>query len=364
MGHIKAAEAICVGIKKLDIQSNIYLLNPLSNTNPYFAWFINAIYLWMAEYIPILWGWIYDNKILSSPKSPLRCWGRKRYAKSIIKDIEEFKPDVIVSTHPFTTEGVSELKRRRIIDIPLISIATDYDVHPFGISEFVDIFIVPCHQLSYQLEAIGIKSEKIRVCGIPIDPKFGESKGKGFQRKVLDLREDLPVALILSGGFGLNSIENVVRSFAGINYHIQLIVVTGTNKRLKKRLERIIKKIPIPIKLYGFITNMEVLMEASDVIITKPGGISISEAVAKGLPLILIKPIKGQEIKNVDYLLGEGIALYLKNSSDVPKTIISLLSNPERLSVMHERSLRLSNPKVAMDIAKIILDIIIKPCQA
>lgn len=357
MGHIRAAEAVCEGIKEVDSQAKVRLVNPLASTNPCLSWFINTCYLWIAKHFPWLWGWFYDSSAISSRRSPLRYFGRKKYSLSIQKDIKGFKPQVIVSTHPFTTDGTAELKRRGVIDLPLVSIATDYHIHPFGISDFVDLFIVPGHRLAYGLESRGIAAERIKVCGIPVSPKFKEVKGKGEQRKVLNITENLPVVLILSGGFGLGPIEKLIRSFAGIDYPLQLLVVAGRNEKLKRRLEEIIKGILVPVKIYGFVSNMESLMEAANLVVSKPGGISTSEAIIKGLPLIFIKPVKGQEVQNVNHLVEEGIALYPENIRDVPQAIVSLLSNQERLSTMHKRALKLGKPEASIEIAKTVLSL-------
>ncbi len=361
LGHIHAGEAICEGIKEVAIESvEIKMVNPLVRTNPFLSWFINTSYLLMAKYTPNLWGWFYDSSIFSSPHSPLRWLISAVYTRSIKKEIDDFMPNVIVSTHVFTTDGTAKLKRHDKTDAALISVATDYDVHPFGMSSEVDIFIVPGHRMAYRLEATGIAEEKIRKCGIPIGIKFSKPKTNIQNIQIPELIKGLPVVLLLSGGFGMGPIEQIIKTFAEIKREnlFQLVVVTGKNESLRKRVEKITQRFIIPVHTFGFVNNMETLMDASELIITKPGGISSSEAISRRIPLIFISPVRGQEIKNIEFLIEEGVALYPKKIKDIPRVVVQILGNQRKLKMMHDRLNEFGKPRASIDIAKVVL------CQA
>lgn len=356
MGHLRAAQAIEEALRNLSEKVETKCIDPLKLASPKLSEFLNRFYLWVIK-SPLhhFWGFLYENSLLSSSCSPFRWFISKKYAQGIREIVKEFEPDVIVSTHPFATAGAGLLKKKNFIECPLVSCATDFDVHPFGICHEVDIFIVPDITISGYLQKKGISRERIGILGIPITLEFSQKKTKEELREKLGLKQDLPIILLLSGGFGVGPIEEVVVSFKDFGDIAQLVVVAGKDGILKERLEEIRSGIGAQIKVFGYIENMEELMGASDLAITKPGGLSTAEALAKKLPLILLDPIKGQEVKNFKHLVKAGAGVYTKKVEEIPRIVAHLLAHPTRLDLMKSKAEELSRPNSATQIAGLLL---------
>ncbi|MEW6103778.1 MAG: glycosyltransferase [bacterium] len=341
MGHIKAGEAICSAINTLDGNSaKSYIL--LENT--ILGWFINFSYLWMARHARWLWSLLYKQKIFYSNTGYID----KGIKNEVLRIIGAEKPDCVCSTHPFITSGISRIKNR---NFKIISIATDFDCHPIGIKGNVDLFIVPHKSTKELLLKMEIEEEKIKVIGIPISLKFSKnSNGKkddfGFNKH--------PIILEMGGGYGLGHIERFIPQLAKDRELFQVIVIAGKNKGLKKRLEVSLKKYGISGRVFGFVDNVYELMEISDIIIGKPGGVGIMEASSKGLPIVITEVVPGQEEANAKILIDEGVAIMPKYN-DIPDVLKELLQNKEKIKEMKENALKFSKPYASLDIAKAIL---------
>ncbi|MDI6703603.1 MAG: glycosyltransferase [bacterium] len=355
MGHLQSAEAIKKGIAEICQESEIRLFDPLAYTNPKFANFINNYYLWMIKVIPGFWGFIYDSKLISSKYSPVRLFTQMKFARSIAKVLDGFRPDVVVCTHAFATCGAASLKSKGVINAPLISVATEFDIHPYSIDKMVDLYIVPSEDFKHYLEDKGISSDKIKTCGIPIDPKFKEWKDKKGLKRDLGLEINKPVVLVLGGGFGFG-VDKLVRPFKNSTDSIQLIVVTGKNVRVKSKLEKEVRSFKIPVKIFGFVNNMEDLMEVSDIVVTRGVGSCGAEALSKGLPLIIFKPIRGQGVKSTRFLVNAGVAIQVEKACQIPETITDLLSRPNKLGKMACCIQQLAKPSSSLDIARVLVN--------
>ncbi|MFH1860037.1 MAG: hypothetical protein ABH870_03355, partial [bacterium] len=207
MGHVQAANAICEGLQRVSPESVVWLKDPLEE-EPKKQRFINMFYVFMARHMPYLWGYFYNSRLISGAYSPIRWYITKRYAALIAQNIKKFQPDVIVSTHPFLAAAVGVLKKRdgKGLNIPLISVATDFHVHLFGVNKHVDTFVVPCEEMAGYLKGQGISSERIVVEGIPVSLRFSSQTDVNMAKESLGFDRDKPIVLILSGGFGIGPV--------------------------------------------------------------------------------------------------------------------------------------------------------------
>ncbi|MFH1563052.1 MAG: glycosyltransferase [Nitrospirota bacterium] len=356
MGHIRAAEAIAKGIKELNSDMEVKTCDPMATTSPKLQQFFNQAYLFLGNYIPPLWGWFYNSRVLSSNYNPFKWDIRRKYGKSIKLVIDQFNPDLLVSTHPFISDAAGWLKKQKIINLPLITVVTDYHVHPWGINKYIDLFILPSEEVKIK----GIPESKIKISGgLTTDPKFYKPQNKDSLRKTFGIAKDHKVVLILCGGFGMGmgGVLKLLRSFSGIDFPLQLLVVAGKNEELVRKLIEISKQLKIKTKIFGFVENMEELMAVCDLVVTKPGGTSISEALTKGLPIILTEPVPGQEDWNVQILLKEGVAIQPESLTAIPSLIIKLFTKEDtRLQQIQQRiNEKFAHTKPVYNIAKILL---------
>mgnify|MGYP001044242504 CR=1 FL=1 len=280
--------------------------------------------------------------------------------RKYIKVIMNFDPDIIVCTHALSCRAASILKSNGQISASLIAAITDFDIHPYWFSKYADGFIVPTDEIKKEFLIHGLEADKIHAFGIPIHMCFSRMQDKLVLKTKLGIRKDLPVILVIGGGWGLGPIKKIVRYLNSSKMALQLIVVTGKNKVLEDKLSKISSGLNISIKILGYVNNIDELMEVSDIAITKPGGLAASELLAKSLPAILIDVISGQEKANGDYLISKGVACRIKKINQLEDTLQKLLSNHLELDGMRAKAKAVAKPFAAEDTAKLIIDIINK----
>ncbi|NMA83218.1 MAG: glycosyltransferase [Epulopiscium sp.] len=293
---------------------------------------ISGSYKVLVNMFPELYGNIYDisnkeklNKVITSSFAKIS-------KGKIYNIILEEKPDLIVSTHCFVISVVGYLKENRFIDIPFISVVTDYEAHQTYINKNVDAYIAASDYTSETLIRHGIPKEKIFSYGIPIKTEFLDScKANPFEQKAFQI-------LLMAGSLGLKNMKKALKSIVTMKENYHLVVVCGNNKELQKSIEKeyadLIKN--KKLTLYGFTKNIPAIMESSDVIITKPGGLTVSEAIAKRLPMIVPYYIPGQEKENLDFLIKEEIAIYVYKINDIKELLESIMKDPKILDNMKE----------------------------
>lgn len=356
-GHRSASLSIEKEIKILSPQTETLSLNAFSYVHPHGEKLINFLYMLTIQRLPFIWAHLYDNPY----------WKRRtRRIKELIHYFNfpkldslfnKFQPDVVVSTQAFPCGMVADFKEARGINLPLVAVLTDFIPHSYWIYDNVDYYITPSEEIKEKMIQKGIEPQRIRTFGIPLNSKFNQKLDKAEIRKKLKLQERLFTILIMGGGQGIGPIKDVVRILDNLKFSFQEIVVCGTNKRLYFCLKKRLKSYRKNILLLGYVQNMEELMSASDVIITKPGGITCAEALSKGLPMIIMSPIPGQEANNASYLTREGAAVKANYARDLTDLISDLYNHPQKLKELSKTALRISKPNAARDIAQLILDL-------
>jgi len=222
-------------------------------------------------------------------------------------------------------------------------------------------YFVPLDETRVHMENLGIPPHKITVSGIPIDPVFAEAKDKSLMRKKHGLHPDLTTILVSAGGFGVGSIDHVITSLLKLRHRSQVVAIAGRNEELRQRLVKLSSGLPsnsrVRLKVVGYTTEMDEYMSAADLMLGKPGGLTTSEALAKGLVLVIINPIPGQEERNSDHLLEEGVAIRCNNLPALAHKIDQLLDDPQRLKVMQKNVRRLARPRAAREIVSKLLSL-------
>jgi 1,2-diacylglycerol 3-beta-galactosyltransferase len=275
----------------------------------------------------------------------------------LLRLITSVRPDVIVSVHPLLNHLTVRALQDLALHIPFITVVTDLvSLHYSWFAPGVDSFIVPTEQAKQLYLKRGLDSERVHVLGMPIDPKFTlpvESKEE-LQRK-LGLEPGIPVVLLVSGGEG-SGLWPTVRAISKARLYVQLLIITGRNKRLYMYLERIRSSLHVPAKIFGFVQNMPEMMHAADVIVTKAGPGTICEALACGLPLILNSYVPGQEEGNVTYVLENNVGSIVHNSIELVDALRRLVKpGSEVMRQQLENALRISRPRASFEIANRIL---------
>ena len=355
-GHRRAAEAVFAAFKRRGEEKDVVLIDCLDYTNPRFKNFYPSVYIFLVRFLPSVWAAIYyvlENRVIYSLVKRLRRLTNYLTSKRFVEFLKKERPEVVISTQFFASEVVAALKRKKEIDSTLISVVTDFGAHTFWESEDVNIFVVASEDTKKDLILRNIPEEKINVLGIPIEPPLKDFD-QGQLRKEIGFKENLFTVLIVGGGFGVGPIKELVFSLDRLSdevrRRVQLIVVCSRNKKLYDEIEDVAPKLRIVSKIFGFVDDLYKIMTAADVIISKSGGLTTSEALATALPMIIISPIPGQESKNCDLLVKNGAAIRINRAPEAKKVIEELIKMPEKLDKMRHQALHLGRPNSADDI--------------
>jgi len=272
--------------------------------------------------------------------------------------ITSVQPDVIVSIHPLLNHITIKALQKLHMHIPFLTVVTDLvSLHYSWFAPGADAYLVPTEQAKALFLSRGFDPNRVHMLGMPIDPKFTrptESKEE-LQRK-FGLVPGLPVVLLVGGGDGAGGLYDTARAISRARLPVQLLVITGRNRRLYAHLQRTKTSFHVPVKVFGFVQNMPEMMRASDVIITKAGPGTISEALACDLPIILSGYVPGQEEGNVDFVLKNDVGILAHDSIELVDGLRRLIKpGSATMRRQLENAKRLSRPYASFDIANCIL---------
>lgn len=355
-GHRQAALAIENALKLINPHAETLNINAFRYTNPISEKIIDKIYMWVLNKAPGIWEYLYDNPKIIKGTQKIKERIHFLNSRKLKKLYDEFKPDAIICTQAFPCGMAADFKKIYNLNIPLFAIVTDYLPHSYWVYPEVDFYIVGCHHAKEKLLERGVSDEKIKLFGIPIDPKFNKIEDREKIANLLNLDLKKPVILAMGGGQGFGPIKKIIMSFKKITLDLQLIVVAGTNKKLFHWLKKQEKRYPKKMLIFGFTDKINQLMSVADLIITKPGGLTTAEALTKGIPMIIVNPIPGQEEHNTRHLLKEEVALRVNNLKHLNNLIENLFTHKQHLEMMHQKALKISHPDPALKTAELILN--------
>ncbi len=354
-GHNQAAHALSQEFLRQDPKNNVKVVNTLDYVNSMFDKMFKNVYLSSLKINPKVWGTIYDQTSSTTHSSFLNETLTMLSTIKIKRLFREFKPDLLICTHAFAAGILSLLKDKAVIDsrIPLACIITDFDCHSYWVNPNVDLYFAADKMMRFDCLKKGISRRKLHFYGIPIRADFA----KEYETKVLKEEfglDDRPVVLIMGGGKGMGNLQEVTEIILQNNKHCQVLAVAGQNKPLFERLSELKEK-HSNLKVFGFVPNIPQLMAVSDFVITKPGGLTVSEALAMRLPIIIIDPLPGQEIKNTSFLINMGVAIYVNQIKELNLIIDQITHCPLRLQHMKEMAALIGKKDAAKRICTYLL---------
>ena len=350
-GHLRAADALVSAFAMKGMAARH--VEVLRYTNPIFRRIYSDLYVELMHKGPDLLGWAYKTFDRPWQFQKRRLALDRLNAGPLIRFLTEESPRIVLCTHFLPAEIILYLKKKKVLDVPVGIVITDFDAHAMWLFKNVDWYFVACEETRAYLSALGIPSKTIFVTGIPIDPVFGVEKSKREVRLRLDLDPERTTILISAGGFGVGPVESLVQILQKVQQPIQVIVICGRNKKLENRLKDI-SVTNHPMEVIGFTQKMDDWMAASDLLVGKAGGLTSSEALASGLVLIIVNPIPGQEERNSDHFLEEGVGIRCNNLPALAYKIDALLSDKGRFFRMQQAVKRFGRPHAASEIASIV----------
>ena len=356
-GHRSATLAIEKAVKMFSPKCEILNINAFNYTNPISEKVINRIYMEVIKHTPRVWDYLYDNPNVVKGLEKIKKSVHKANSPKLKKLFDKFNPDLVVCTQAFPCGMVADYKTTYGSSLPLVAVLTDYIPHSYWVYDKVDYYITPSEDVSERLAKKGVASSKIKSFGIPFDYKFNQKLNSEEIFHKLNLNPHKPAVLIMGGGQGLGPIKTIVKSLEKVKANIQELIITGTNKKLYRSLKRKIKRYKKEIHLFGFVQNIHELMHISKVIISKPGGVTTAEVLSAGLPMVIVKPIPGQEVNNTNFLTHKGAAVKVDDPKDVYRVIDELLEDKIKSEHLKQAAAEIAKPNASMDIAKLLLNI-------
>ncbi len=350
-GHRRCAEAIYHFLIQ-NTSHSVTTIDSLDFTTSLFKFFYIRGYTFLISRFPKLWGFFYH--LTDKPKnrflnSSLRRFNNNLNSRKLRSFLKKENFDFIISTHFFANDIISVLKERKFISTKLICVITDYLVHYYWISSGVDKYLVACQRTKENLINLGVEEEKIAILGIPVDARFRETADKNDIRQRLNLDPQKFCVLMVTGAFGFGSLEKITQLLKDV---AQLLVVCGNNQKLYQKLAKAYSG--ANLKIFGLVKNMHELMSVADVIITKPGGLTISEALVKNLPMIFISAIPGQEVNNAAFMQELGLGIVAENLEEIKELVKRFKTDSEYLEQFKKRISEFSHLNIVTGILKAI----------
>jgi len=356
-GHVRAAEAIIEELRIKEPSAEIIHLD----FGAFLSKTVNSVmkntYIEVIKYTPKLWREFYYRTSKIPPNSLLQRFlnglGRHEFEKLL----QKLLPDVVICTYPTVAGVLAQQRLKGILKVPLVTIVTDYTLHSQWIHPGVDLYIVGCEEVYEGLVAGGINPKLIRITGIPVSPKFDLKLDRQKLLQKLHLRPLIPTVLVMGGAYGiLGGAQLICKMLVETTFSVQTIIVCGHDTKLYNALDSLVEQAGNPIVRFGFVNDVEILMSVADMIITKAGGLTVSEALTKRVPLVIFRPIPGQEEKNAIYLESIGAGRLAKNEEELEKIVFALLKHPKGL----ERMRRSAGKAVTGRTAEVAIDEILQ----
>jgi len=365
-GHMRAANALKDYILSKDSESVVEIYDTINYVSPFINKAVTSGYVYLATKTPYIFGTLYKGSDKNTPINKTVEITVNQLRKRLTPMIDDFKPDIVITTHSFATELICSLKVSEKLTFPVISIMTDFAIHQTYINKGVNAYVLSSEEMVNQMLERGVDKRKVYNFGIPVKKEFLESIDlqSAFEEEGLD--PALPTMLIMAGSFGVTDVLKVYHKIVKSAADFQIIVITGKNEKLYQTFEKYLAKIEInntmyeirqahpdikkhtsmrsskhrkpskPTKLIFFTDKVERYMQMADVIVTKPGGLTVTEAIATGLPLAIFKAIPGQEEQNADYLVRNGMAIRLTKDKTCTDIVTNLIIHPEKLKAMRQ----------------------------
>lgn len=350
-GHNSAAHAVEQALAAHGGGGEVRRVDVLDTTNEVFNRLYDDAYFTLVAEVPWLVGWGYDNQDPPFKLAAVMRWWEQINTMSTVREIRDFEPDLVICTHFLPARLVSLMIARGQLHTQLVVVTTDYDFQGLWLSAPISQLFVAREETRQYLVSLGLPGDRVTTSGIPVRPEFSEQMDADDIRARHGLSPDRPVVLISAGAAGGPRTLQVVRQTLELEQNFQAVVVCGRNDELKTQVEALVGARP-NYHVLGFTQEMPQLMRIASMFVGKPGGLSSSECMAAGLPMVIIDPIPGQEEHNADYLLEEGAAVRCNYTTTVGYKIGRLLAEPERLAAMATNARRIGHPDAAQTVVR------------
>jgi processive 1,2-diacylglycerol beta-glucosyltransferase len=358
-GHLRAAAALEHVCRAHPAIGEVVNVDALTYTNKIFRQFYSKFYLQLIRNVPTLLGWFYDNLDEPWKTERMRLMLSRLNTRPLVRMIRRMQPDVTICTHFLPAEIISHLLARESIQTRHAIVVTDLDVHAMWLSRHFHQYFVAIEEARVHLQMTGLPSDRITVSGIPIDPVFEQPKDRPALCRAHGVDPSRPLLLISLGAMGKVAAEELVQAFSYLKTSTQIAIVCGVHEELQERLQEAIRKVNAPphvtFRVLGYTRQMDEWIRMATLLVGKPGGLTLSEAMACGLPMVIYQPIPGQEERNSDQLLEAGAAIKCNHATTLAFKVDVLLNDANRLADMSRAARHLGRPHAARTVVETLL---------
>jgi processive 1,2-diacylglycerol beta-glucosyltransferase len=363
-GHMRAAQAVELALRQIAPEATVQNIDVLNMTNAAFRRLYGRAYLDLVNRAPHVLGYFYD--LLDRPSRSgrhrgdrLRLAVQKFNLTRFIRFLEAEPWDLVINTHFLPTEIIASLRKKGRVNFPQATVTTDFETHRLWVHHPCDRYFTATEEGAIYLKSWGVPSTVDAIpTGIPIHPIFSEPKDRAGCLARQGLTGDRPVVLQLAGGFGVGPIEKLFLALLDVEVPLEIVVVTGRNEAVKNKLQILDVPGRHRARILGFTDQIDDLMGAADLVVSKPGGLTTSETLARGAAMAIVNPIPGQESRNSDFLLENGAAIKVNNLATLAHKVTGLLRDPDRLALLKVNARRLGRPQAAFAVAKRSLELL------
>jgi processive 1,2-diacylglycerol beta-glucosyltransferase len=367
-GHVRAAQAVELALRETVPHVRVKNIDVLTLTNTAFRRLYGKAYLDLVNKAPHVLGYFYD--LMDRPSTAksgrsrgdlLRLLVEKLNLKAFTRLLRQEPCDLVINTHFLPAEIIASLRRDGKLSVPQVTVTTDFETHRLWVNQPCERYFTATEEGAQYLQSWGVPADSTFAYGIPIHPVFAEPKDRGGCLKRHGLAGDRPIILQMAGGFGVGPIEKIYRAILDLAQPVEVVVVAGRNAKLKAELEAFSSPDRHRTHILGFTDQIDELMAVADLVVSKPGGLTTSETLARGAAMVIVNPTPGQESRNSDYLLENGAAIKVNNLATLTHKVGPLLDNPERLAQLKANARRLGRPRAAFDVVQRSLELIEAP---
>ena len=355
-GHVSAAEALAKSFRARPDVEDVLVDDSLDHTNVLHKQLYSTLYKRLSAMLPEFLGWWYvsSDEPWVSDKSRLAL--DLPQALPLVNLVRDFQPDSIICTHFMPAGVLSFLIGLGRLEAELGIVVTDFHFHAFWITRAFHWYFVAQEEDRIHMEGLGLPGDRIHVTGIPVGPEFMTPVDRGEVLRRYDLDPAQPTLLVAGGARGLSPASAVVRRLLQLDRKFQAIIACGKNDELKREIEMLTSEQRDRFRVLGYTREMPDLLGAATLLLSKPGGMTTAESLARGLPMVILDPIGGQEERNSDVLLEAGAAVKCTEVTVLNHKLCRLLDDPERIAAMRENARRLGRPDAAEAIARIVTE--------
>jgi len=359
-GHLRASEVVQRALYDGSDPIEVKVLDALDLARPWFHWLYVDPYWWMLRNAPGLWRRLFERRQRKQHAATAPDWVFRRGCREVLGQIKNYAPHLVIVTEIGAAEIAALGRREGWFNAPILAVQTDFQTEPPWVQSEIDVTCVASEEARSQLIGWGVLPNRVLLSGIPVDPAFALPYEKSDLMQALGLDARRPAVLVMGGGMGPAPLDKVIASLELSGAPMQVLAVAGHNREVRQRLELLRRRLAMDMHLFGWTDNIPELMAVSDLLITKPGGLTVAEALAAGLPMILTHPIPGPEERHVRFLEQKGVAVHADRLDEIPRLASQLLSLPENLQDMRRRAREWARPDAAHAVAQVALALLEK----